>query len=166
MSLTRFFSALTFISFFFSCGTKPDTFQKEEEEASSSIVKESEEKNIVFLYFEMTKKENNVESITLTQTQVVSGSIKENSINNKHKAEGNLMILFLTENGTVLEERIIENPLNFALEQYDEEGIQTQQVTLKKGYFHVRYNQNPAIKSIHIQKIQQNGNLSLFTQNL
>lgn len=165
MSIIRFCSVFVFILTSVSCGTKPENFPKEEE-TNAVIVKEIQEKNIVFLYFEITKEENNIEKITLTNSQIVAGSLKENTIAKKPKAEGNLMITLTDEKGTVVEERIIENPLNLTLEQYGDEGMQTQQVQLEKGYFYVRYNQNTSIKSVKIQKIQQKNLILLFTQNL
>lgn len=144
-----------------SCGPRP------QEEASPAKIspKETQKKQLMFLYFEVTQGENSPQ-IILTQKQLVSGSIKENTIVNPPPKEGSYQIDLIDQTGKTAEVRIVEDPLNLVLEKYDYTETSTHQVELQKGYFSVRYNHRPEISSIKIYQYQQGTPILLFTENL
>lgn len=143
----------------FSCGTTKDV------EVSTEEVQNPEEKEvskIAFLYFDIEKSSGSNEKITLTQTQAVDGELKENTILNAPQKEGNLILQILDNQKRVLEEQIIENPLNQNIEQYNQSGVtSSQNVQLAESQFYMRFNYKKGMKSVKILKIQAPENIEL-----
>ena len=135
--------------------------------SSSSSVKIAKPENaIVYLFFEIEKEGNNLEKVTLTEKKISAGYVKNASIENKSSAPGNLQITMLGKNGDVLEERVIEDPLNPVLEVYAEEGLSQNKLSLKKAQFSVRFNQKGEISSVKVEKINANSKNTLITLTL
>ena len=124
------------------------------------------ENKIVYLFFEIEKAENGVEKVKLTDTKVSPGMIKNASIENKENVAGNLLISMIGKNGEVLEERIMEDPLNPVLEVYAEDGLSKNQLKLSKAEFSVRFNQKGEISSVKVEKITSNSKNNLITIKL
>lgn len=153
-----------FALFLFGCKTqnKPS---KVELHRSTDVRQEIEMANpqIVFLYFDVEKKETDKMKIRLTQTQVSDGRMKENTIRQAPKIEGNLILHLLDDNNQVQVEQIIENPLFRTIEQYSEEGeITLKHLNLEKTQFFTRFNNKPTIKILKIYSIQPDGLVKVF----
>lgn len=124
------------------------------------------ENKIVFLFFEIEKAENGIEKVTLTKTTASAGFVKNASIDNTASTAGNLLISLIGKNGNVLEERIMEDPLNPLLEVYAEEGLSKNKINLQKAEFSVRFNQKGEISAVKIEKITSNSKINLLTLQL
>jgi hypothetical protein len=72
----------------------------------------------------------------------------------------------LGKDGGIIEERIIEDPLNPVLEVYAEEGLNKAKVKLKKADFSVRFNQKGTITSVKVEKLTINSKNNLLTIKL
>jgi len=107
-----------------------------------------------------------LEKVILTDTKVSSGSFKNASLENKENIPVNLRISMIGKSGEVLEERIIEDPLNPVLEVYAEEGLSKNQLQLNKAEFSVRFNQKGNIASVKVEKITKNSKNNLITVKL
>lgn len=150
-----FFSA---IALFLLLGCKTiDKSDKMELKHSTDVREKVEVANpqIVFLYFDIEEKgEDNIE-IRLSQTQISEGRMKENTIRQAPKMDGNLILHLLDENNQVQVEQIIENPLFRTIEQYSEDGeISLNQLDLEKTQFFIRFNNKDTIKTLKIYSIQ------------
>lgn len=122
---------------------------------------------IVFLYFEIEKKSAQATEVRLTDTQVVDGRMKERTIRNADKSDGNLVIHLIDENGKIEVEQILENPLTFTMEQYTEEGeIISSVLDLQKAEFFVRYNHKPSINRLKVYSIQTNSLVEIHNKAL
>ncbi len=119
--------------------------------ASSASAKPAENK-IIYLFFEIEKTEGSLEKVTLIETKSTQGFVKNGAIDNKPSIPGNLLISLLGNNGEVLEERIIEDPLNPVLEVYAEEGLSKNKLKLQKAQFSVRFNQKGEITTVKVEK--------------
>lgn len=154
---------LILILLFVSCGNTKDLEISPEKEVI--IPEEEETSKIVFLYFDIEKSGENMERITLTKTQVVDGELKENTIINEAPNEGNFILQILDTQKKVLEEQIIENPLNKNMEHYSQSGEPTSQnMKLNKGQFYMRFNKQKNMKSIKILRIQASEKSEIFSQ--
>ena len=122
--------------------------------------------SIVYLFFEIEKDSNGSEKVTLTDTKITEGTVKNGSLENKALIPGNLYISLLGKSGEVLEERIIEDPLNPLLEVYAEEGLSKNKLQLNKGEFSVRFNQKGEISSVKVEKITEKSKTNLITIKL
>lgn len=147
-----------------SCGTTKEVeplvedVQTPESEAPSQII---------FLYFDIKKGSENKELITLTNTQIVAGQMKENTIINASRKEGNLVLQVLDGQNKVVEEQIIENPLNKDIETYDQNNqASTQNVQLQESQFYMRFNQQNNTKIIKVLKILSSGDLELYQEKI
>lgn len=134
--------------------------------SASTIAAKPVENSIVYLFFDIEKSENGAEKVTLTDTKITEGLVKNGAIENKPSIPGNLLISMLGANGEVLEERIIEDPLNPLLEVYAEEGLSKNKLKLTKAQFSVRFNQKGEISSVKIEKITENSKNNLLTFKL
>ena len=123
------------------------------------------EKEICFLYFEITKQLP-ANLIVMTQKQVVKGSIKQNTVVNLPKKDGRYYIELTDSMGKVFEERIIEDPLRPVLERYDIEETSTHEIEIEKGYFNIRFNYRPEITLVKIYIINQGLPILLHTENI
>lgn len=161
----QYILSILFPFFLISCGTTNDAIINEIEEVQ--LPDAALPSKIVFLYFDIEKNSENKELITLTNTQAVDGQLKENTIINAAKKEGNLILQVLDSEKKVVEEQIIENPLNKNIEQYNESGeANTHTVNLQKSQFYMRFNQQNNTKSIKILKISSAGEVEVFHQNI
>lgn len=124
------------------------------------------ENSIVFLFFEIEKEGNGLEKIKLTDTKITEGFVKNASLENKTAIPGNLYISLLGKNGEILEERIIEDPLNPMLEVYAEEGLSKNKLKLTKAEFSVRFNQKGEIASVKVEKITEKSKNTLIILKL
>lgn len=124
------------------------------------------ENRIVYLFFEIEKDGNSLEKVKLTDTKIAEGFVKNASIENKSATPGNLYISLLGKSGEVLEERIIEDPLNPLLEVYAEEGLSKNKLNLKKAHFSIRFNQKGEISSVKVEKITEQSKNHLITLKL
>lgn len=147
--------------FFTSCDS-----QSAVSASSAAAVAKPVESKIVYLFFEIEKAENGVEKVTLTDTKTTAGVVKNGAIDNKPSVPGNLLISLLGNNGEVVEERIIEDPLNPLLEVYAEEGLSKNKLKLAKAQFSVRFNQKGEISQVKIEKITENAKNNLLTFKL
>lgn len=145
----------------FSCGPRP----QEDGQPAKLYQKETQKKQLMFLYFEVTQGES-IPEIVLTQKQLVSGSIKENTIVNLPPKDGRYQIDLIDHTGQPVEVRIVEDPLHLVLEKYEYTETTTHEVELQKGYFSVRYNHRPEINTVKIYQYQQGTPVLLFTENL
>lgn len=118
---------------------------------------------IVFLYFDIEEKGKNDLQIRLTQTQISEGRMKENTIRQAPRMDGNLILHLLDENNQVQVEKIIENPLFSTIEQYSEDGeISLNQLELEKTQFFIRFNNKDTIKTLKIYSIQAGSPVKIF----
>ncbi|WP_143071371.1 hypothetical protein [Kaistella jeonii] len=124
------------------------------------------ENSIVYLFFGIEKTPSGSEKVTHTETRITKGIIKNTSIDNKENKAGNLLITMLGKGGEVLEERIIEDPLNPVLEVFAEDGLSKNKVNLSKAEFSVRFNQKGEISSVKIEKITTTSKNNLITLKL
>ena len=161
--MTRLFLLFATCLLVSSCDTQSSSSQYSTTTAPSTKVVENA---IVYLFFEIEKDSNGLEKVTLTNTKTTEGFLKNGSIVNKPSTAGNLVISLLGKNGAVVEERIIEDPLNPLLEVYAEEGLSKNKLQLTKGQFSVRFNQKGEISSVKIEKITPNSKNSLITFTL
>ena len=161
--MTRLFLLSAICLLVSSCDTQSSSSQYSTTTAASTKVVENA---IVYLFFEIEKDSNGLEKVTLTNTKTTEGFLKNGSIVNKPSTPGNLVISLLGKNGAVVEERIIEDPLNPLLEVYAEEGLSKNKLQLTKGQFSVRFNQKREISSVKIEKITPNSNNTLITLKL
>ncbi|HCN12706.1 MAG: hypothetical protein IAE62_07300 [Flavobacteriales bacterium] len=134
--------------------------------SGTSVSFPSLENKIVYLFFEIEKTAGGLEKVILTDTKVSSGSFKNASLENKENIPVNLRISMIGKSGEVLEERIIEDPLNPVLEVYAEEGLSKNQLQLNKAEFSVRFNQKGNIASVKVEKITKNSKNNLITVKL
>ena len=133
--------------------------------ASNNAAKPVENK-IIYLFFEIEKQEGSTEKVTLTETKSTQGFVKNGAIDNKPAIPGNLLISLLGNNGEVMEERIIEDPLNPVLEVYAEEGLSKNKLKLQKAQFSVRFNQKGEISTVKVEKITANSKNTLISLKL
>lgn len=161
--MTRLFLLFAICLLVSSCDTQSSSSQYSTTTSPSTKVVEN---GIVYLFFEIEKDSNGLEKVTLTNTKTTEGFLKNGSIVNKPSTAGNLVISLLGKNGAVVEERIIEDPLNPLLEVYAEEGLSKNKLQLTKGQFSVRFNQKGEISSVKIEKITPNSKNSLITFTL
>ena len=161
--MTRLFLLFAICLLVSSCDTQSSSSQYSTTTAPSTKLGENA---IVYLFFEIEKDSNGLEKVTLTNTKTTEGFLKNGSIVNKPSTAGNLVISLLGKNGAVVEERIIEDPLNPLLEVYAEEGLSKNKLQLTKGQFSVRFNQKGEISSVKIEKITPNSKNSLITFTL
>ena len=161
--MTRLFLLSAICLLVSSCDTQSSSSQYSTTTAASTKVVENA---IVYLFFEIEKDSNGLEKVTLTNTKTTEGFLKNGSIVNKPSTPGNLVISLLGKNGAVVEERIIEDPLNPLLEVYAEEGLSKNKLQLTKGQFSVRFNQKREISSVKIEKITPNSKNTLITLKL
>jgi hypothetical protein len=153
---------LLFIS---ACGTTNNSNISMEEEVETPEIEDVSK--IVFLYFDIEKSGDKKTIITLTETQVVPGTIKENTIINAPRQTDNLLIQLLDDKKVVQEEMIIKNPLIQTIEQYGNEGeMNTQNNRLEKSQFYLRFNRKNNIKSIKILNILRSGDIELYQENI
>lgn len=153
------------LTLFTSCGSNKNAAISAQEEIEIPEVKETPK--IVFLYFDIEKAKGENDKITLTETQIVEGKLKENTIINEPKNEGNLILQIIGNNGSVQEEQVIKNPLNQIIEQYGEKGeMNSENVKMDKNQFYMRFNQQKNSKSIKILKINPNQNTELYNQEI
>ena len=148
--------------FISSCNTQTASVSNS---ASSASPKPGENK-IIYLFFEIEKQEGATEKVTLTETKSTSGFVKNGAIDNKPLITGNLLISLLGNNGEVMEERIIEDPLNPVLEVYAEEGLSKNKLNLQKAQFSIRFNQKGEITNVKVEKITPNSKNTLITLKL
>lgn len=92
--------------------------------------------------------------------------MKSGAIDNKPNVPSNLLISMLDSNGKVLEERIIEDPLNPLMEVYAEEGLSKTKMSLKKAEFSIRFNQKGEVATVIVEKITENSKIKLITLKL
>ena len=161
--MTRLFLLSAICLLVSSCDTQSSSSQYSTTTAASTKVVENA---ILYLFFEIEKDSNGLEKVTLTNTKTTEGFLKNGSIVNKPSTPGNLVISLLGKNGAVVEERIIEDPLNPLLEVYAEEGLSKNKLQLTKGQFSVRFNQKGEISSVKIEKITPNSKNTLITLKL
>ena len=161
--MTRLFLLSAICLLVSSCDTQSSSSQDSTTTAASTKVVENA---IVYLFFEIEKDSNGLEKVTLTNTKTTEGFLKNGSIVNKPSTAGNLVISLLGKNGAVVEERIIEDPLNPLLEVYAEEVLSKNKLQLTKGQFSVRFNQKREISSVKIEKITPNSKNTLITLKL
>jgi len=149
-----------------SCGTTNNSnISTEEEEVEIPEIEDAPK--IVFLYFDIEKNADKKAKITLTKTQVVPGTIKENTIIYAPRQANNLLIQLLDDKQVIQEEMIIKNPLIQTIEQYGDEGeMNTQNNQLEKSQFYLRFNRKNNIKSIKILNIQPTEDLELYHENI
>ena len=122
---------------------------------------------IVFLYFEIEKKSAQATEVRLTNTQVVDGRMKDRTIRNAEKSDGNLVVHLVGENGKIEVEQIIENPLTSTMERYTEEGeIISSELDLQKAEFFIRYNHKSSINRLKVYSIQPNSLVELYNKAL
>lgn len=162
MRLYSFFHLLIILTLLLNCGSKNSVAS--DSSPISAVTKT--ENSIVYLFFEIEKSENGLEKVKLTGTKISEGFIKNASIENKASLPGNLLISFLNKSGAVLEERIIEDPLNPILEVYAEEGLSKNKLNLKKAEFSVRFNQKGEISNVKVEKITEKSKNTLITLKL
>ena len=124
------------------------------------------ENNIVYVFFEIEKTPSGAEKVTHIETRITKGTIKNTAIDNKENVAGNLLISMLGKGGEVIEERIMEDPLNPLLEVYAEEGLSKNKVNLNKAEFSVRFNQKGEISTVKVEKITTNSKNNLITLKL
>ena len=164
MRLHYFMNAFIFL-LLASCGTVNDTDIKDIEEVK--MPNEEIPAQIIFLYFDIKKGSENKELITLTNTQIVAGQMKENVILNAPRKEGNLILQILDNQDKVIEEQIIQNPLNKNIETYDQNNqANTKNVQLEESQFYMRYNNQNNPKNIKILKILPSGDIELYKEKI
>lgn len=161
--MTRLFLLFAICLVVSSCDTQSSSSQHSTTTSPSTKVVENA---IVYLFFEIEKDSNGLEKVNLTNTKTTEGFLKNGSIVNKPSTPGNLVISLLGKNGAVVEERIIEDPLNPLLEVYAEEGLSKNKLQLTRGQFSVRFNQKGEISSVKIVKITPNSKNTLITLKL
>lgn len=133
---------------------------------SSSPSPNSTENSMIYLFFEIEKTAGNTEKITHTETKIAKGILKSASVENEERLPGNLIITVLGTDDNILEERIIEDPLNPILESYSEEGLNKQKMNFPKAEFSVRFNQKGNASSVKIEKITASSKNHLITIKL
>lgn len=124
------------------------------------------ENSIVYLFFEIEKMPSGSEKITHTDTKITKGIMKNTSVKNSENVQGNLLITMLGKGGEIVEERIIEDPLNPVLEVYAEDGLSKSKVNLPKAEFSIRFNQKGTISSVKVEKISASSKINLITLKL
>ncbi len=148
-----------------ACNSQKPDVTKHSSVAQSETAK-TNENNIVYLFFEIEKTSNRTETVKHTNTTIKQGILKSASVDTKEKTTGNFIISMLSKNGEIIEERIIEDPLNPVLESYSEEGLEKKQVNLRKAEFSVRFNQKGDVASVKIEKITAESKKHLMTIQL
>lgn len=155
----KYLTIILFTLVFISCGTTKEVEVFTEDEVK---IPEEDASKIVFLYFDIEKTSGNNESINLTETQLVDGKLKENTILNAPMKEGNLILQILDDKKRVLEEQIIENPLNQNIEQYNQSGVtSSQKVEQAESQFYMRFNYKKEMKTVKILKIKASENIEI-----
>ena len=162
MTKLSFFLILGTSLFISSCDSQTSTSGS----SGSTVAAKPVENSIVYFFFEIEKAENGLEKAKLTDTKTSAGFVKNGAIENKASNPGNLLISLLGKNGEVMEERIIEDPLNPLLEVYAEDGLSKNKLKLNKAQFSVRFNQKGEISTVKIEKITQNSKNTLLTLKL
>lgn len=160
----RFYSFLAIASLFFSCKTI-QVSDKIEFNESADVREEivMEDPQVVFLYFKIEKITTEDIQIRLHQIQVVDGKMKENTIRQAPKTDGNLIVQLLDENSHIQVEQIIENPLNLVLEQYSEtREINMNQLELESGQFFIRFNHNKTIQALKVYSIHARSLIEVY----
>ena len=145
-----------------SCDSQPTSTFNSGAATPTKVV----ENRIVYLFFEIEKDGNSLEKVKLTDTKIADGFVKNASLENKAPNPGNLYISLLGKSGEVLEERIIEDPLNPLLEVYAEEGLSKNKLNLKKAHFSIRFNQKGETSSVKVEKITEQSKNHLITLKL
>lgn len=160
----RYYYLLIIALFLFGCKTQNKSSEVELNRLAD--VREDVEvanPQIVFLYFDIEEKGEDEIEIRLTQTQISDGRMKENTIRQASKINGNLILHLLDENDQVQVEQIIENPLFRTIEQYSEDGeISLNQLELDKTQFFIRFNNKDTIKTLKIYTIQAGSPVKIF----
>ena len=134
--------------------------------ASKSMPNKSvQENSIVYVFFEIEKIADQ-EKVVHIKTQTTKGILKNGSVENKPRIAGNLLFTLLGKNNEIVEERIIEDPLNPLLEVYAEEGLSKNKLTLNKAEFSIRFNQKGNILAVKVEKITANSKKNLLTLKL
>lgn len=162
MRLSSYLQLLIVLTLLLHCGSQTSVIS----ESTTTPALNKTENNIVYLFFEIEKTANGLEKVKLTDTKIAEGFVKNASIENKASVPGNLLISFLGKNGEVLEERVIEDPLNPLLEVYAEEGLSKNKLTLNKAEFSVRFNQKGEISNVKVEKITEKSKNTLITLKL
>lgn len=162
MRLSSYLQLLIALTLLLHCGSQTSVIS----ESTTTPALNKTENNIVYLFFEIEKTANGLEKVKLTDTKIAEGFVKNASIENKASVPGNLLISFLGKNGEVLEERVIEDPLNPLLEVYAEEGLSKNKLTLNKAEFSVRFNQKGEISNVKVEKITEKSKNTLITLKL
>ncbi len=145
-----------------SCNVQTATLNN----SASNTVEKPVENKIIYLFFEIEKQDGSTEKVILTETKSTQGFVKNGGIDNKPSIPGNLLISLLGNNGEVMEERIIEDPLNPVLEVYAEEGLSKNKLKLQKAQFSVRFNQKGEISNVKVEKITSNSKTTLISLKL
>ena len=145
-----------------ACNSQKTSSTQSSAPAPTVVAKNS----IIFLFFEIEKEADGLEKVKLTDTKIAEGFVKNASLENKAPNPGNLYISLLGNNGEVVEERIIEDPLNPLLEVYAEEGLSKNKLNLKKAHFSLRFNQKGEISSVKVEKITEQSKNHLITLKL
>ncbi|MEC5157908.1 hypothetical protein [Chryseobacterium sp. MP_3.2] len=157
------YTVLIYFSFFLSSCETQDVSSSN---STSSPTIATTKNSIVFLFFQIEKLTSGEEKVLHTGTKTTQGIMKGGAINNKPNVAGNLLISMLGINGEVLEERIIEDPLNPLMEVYAEEGLSKTKMTFNKAEFSVRFNQKGEVAAVTVQKITDNSKIKLITLKL
>lgn len=126
---------------------------------------EIKKNQIIYLFFEAETTANG-EQITLKDKKITEGTLKNSAIEQAERIPGNIVVQMMGNGGTVVEERIIEDPLNPVMESYSEEGIEKGKMKLQRAEFSVRFNQTGNISTIKLEKLLPNGKKHLLTINL
>ncbi len=153
---------ISFSCFLHSCETQSASSGN----STSSATIAPPENSIVFLFFQIEKLISGDEKVLHTDTKITPGIMKSGAIDNKPNVPSNLLISMLDSNGKVLEERIIEDPLNPLMEVYAEEGLSKTKMSLKKAEFSIRFNQKGEVATVIVEKITENSKIKLITLKL
>jgi hypothetical protein len=110
---------------------------------------------IIFLTFKISQpKVEEYEEIVLIEKKIREGKLKvdSNLIDELH--EGNLLCSYLDDNDMVIQQVLIENPLNRRMEYFDDNGKPHQKiVSLDSATFFLRTQFLNVKKSLKIQKV-------------
>lgn len=151
----RFYWLLAMGFFLFGCKAVDTSDKVEAKPIDVRQEQDMENSQIVFLYFEMERSGVDDMEISLLQTQISEGRMKENTIRQAPKVDGNLIVQLLDGDNHVQVEQVIEDPVFRTIEQYSEEGeIILNQLELEKAQFFIRFNHKGTIKTLKIYSIQ------------
>lgn len=162
MRLFSIVQASVMLFLLFSCKAQP--VAKQGQSTTPAIT--DQEKRIVYLFFEIQKDTNGPETVKLTDTKITPGTFKNASLENKEKIAGNIAVTFLSQDGNIISERIIEDPLNPMMETYTQGGLGREKLNLQKAEFSIRFNQTGNISAVQLEKITPNSKTQLITIQL